>query len=138
MNLIVDASVAIKWFVAEPYAEYADRLQQQPDLYAPDFMLLECSNTLIKKVRRGELLQFDADAIQLALLDAPIQFSEWQDLMLEATQVSHQTFRSLYDCLYLVLARRLEGRMVTADRKHYQALKDHPEWQNHLLWVEDL
>lgn len=138
MNLIVDASVAIKWFVAEPYADYADRLQEQPDLYAPDFMLLECSHTLVKKVRRDELLQSEADAIQVALLDAPIHFSAWQDLMLEATQISHQTFRSLYDCLYLVLARRLDGRMVTADSKHYRALKDYPEWKHHLLWIEDL
>nr|CAA6827285.1 MAG: Ribonuclease VapC [uncultured Thiotrichaceae bacterium] len=138
MNLVVDASVAIKWFVPEIHWEYAARLQGCSDLYAPDFMLLECSNILIKKVRRQEISHNDADEIQQALSCAPLDFYPWQELLESATLVAHETYRSVYDCIYLVLAQQLGGQMVTADKKFYQSLEDHPIWSAHLLWIEDV
>lgn len=138
MNLIVDASVAIKWFVPEIYWECAARLQDVPNLYAPDFMLLECTNILSKKARRKEITRDLADEIQQNLLYLPVQLYPWQDLLLEASDIAHATYRSVYDCLYLVLARQLEGKVVTADKKLYLALETHPEWSGHLLWIEDV
>lgn len=138
MNYIVDASIAIKWFLPEIHSEYALRLQGIPDLYAPDFMLLECSNILIKKVRRDELEKSVADDIQQVLLQVPITFTPWQDLLVESAEVAHGTYRSLYDCLYLVLAQRLGGKMVTADKKFYEALVSDEIWGRHLLWIEGL
>ena len=138
MNLVVDASVAIKWFLPEVHWEYAARLQGHSDLYAPDFMLLECSNILIKKVRREEVDREDADVIQQSLSHAPLGLYSWQDLLEAATVVAHETYRSVYDCIYLVLAQQLDGRMVTADKKFYLALENHPVWSKHLLWIEDV
>lgn len=138
MNLIIDASIAIKWFVPEIYWECAARLQNSPDLYAPDFMLLECSNILSKKVRRHEITRDIADEIQQNLLYAPVQLYPWQDVLEEATEIAHATYRSVYDCLYLALARQLQGKMVTADKKLYLALETHPEWSKHLLWIADI
>lgn len=138
MNLIVDASITIKWFIPEIYWEHAARLQEIPDLYAPDFMLLECVNILNKKVRRKEVTRKLADEIQQNLLYLPVQLYPWQDLLMEASDIAHATYRSVYDCLYLALARQLEGKMVTADRKLYLALENHPEWSQHLLWIEDI
>ncbi|MEZ5536699.1 MAG: type II toxin-antitoxin system VapC family toxin [Thiolinea sp.] len=138
MRLVVDASVAVKWFIPEIYWQYAVRLQNYPELCAPDFMLLECGNILVKKVRRKELDRSDADEIQQALLSAPIAFYPWQDLLQQAGVVAHETYRSIYDCIYLVLAQQLNGRMVTADKKLYLALENHPEWAEHLLWIEEV
>lgn len=138
MNLIIDASIAIKWFVPEIHWECAARLQNRPDLYAPDFMLLECSNILSKKVRRHEIPRDIADEIQQNLLYTPVQLYPWQDVLEEATEIAHATYRSVYDCLYLALACQLQGKMVTADKKLYLALETDPEWSTHLLWIEDV
>jgi predicted nucleic acid-binding protein len=49
VNVVVDASVTIKWFVPEPLSDEADRLLGGGDaLFAPDLLLLEFGNTLWK------------------------------------------------------------------------------------------
>lgn len=68
----------------------------------------------------------------------PVQMYPWQDLLLEAGQVAHETYRSVYDCLYLVLAKQLKGKMVTADKKLYLTLEDSDDWRNCMLWIEDI
>ena len=56
MRLVVDASVAVKWLVAEDGSDAADRLLTDgDDLYAPRLMTSEVANTLWRKVRLGEI-----------------------------------------------------------------------------------
>lgn len=137
---MLDASIIIKWFIPEIYWEQAAFLQNYPDssLHAPDFAQLECTSILSKKVRRKELQLNEVNQVQELLLQMPVQMYPWQDLLLEAGQVAHETYRSVYDCLYLVLAKQLKGRMVTADKKLYLTLKDSEDWSDYLLWVEDI
>ncbi len=137
---VLDASVIIKWFIPELYWQQAALLQNYPEsvLYAPDFSQLECSSILSKKVRRKELQLNEANQIQQLLLQMPVQMYPWQALLLEAGQVAHETYRSVYDCLYLVLAHQLKGRMITADKKFYQALKYSKQWGQYLLWIENI
>jgi predicted nucleic acid-binding protein len=139
-NYILDASVVIKWFIPEIHWEQAVLLQkyQESSLHVPDFSQLECTSVLIKKVRRKELQLHEANQIQELLLQLPVQMHPWQNLLLEASQIAHQTYRSVYDCLYLVLAKQLKGKMVTPDKKLYLALKDSEKWGDYLLWIEDV
>ena len=139
-NYILDASVVIKWFIPEIHWEQAVLLQkhQESSLHVPDFSQLECTSVLTKKVRRKELQLHEANQIQELLLQLPVQMHPWQNLLLEASQIAHQTFRSVYDCLYLVLAKQLKGKMVTADKKLYLSLKDSEKWGDYLLWIEDV
>ena len=139
-NYVLDASVVIKWFIPEIYWEQASLLQQYSEsrLYTPDFAQLECASILSKKVRRKELKLDEANHIQALLLHMPVQMYPWQDLLLEAGQVAHETYRSVYDCLYLVLAKQINGKMVTADKKLYLALEKSKEWGSYLLWIEDV
>ncbi len=139
-NYILDASVIMKWFIPEIHWKHAARLQQysESSLHAPDFSQLECTNILSKKLRRKELQIDESNQIQELLLQMPVHMHPWQDLLLEAGQVAHETYRSVYDCLYLVLAKQVKGRMVTADKKLFLALKDSKEWGDYLLWIEDV
>ena len=139
-HFVLDASVMIKWFIPEIYWEQTSRLQSYSELslHTPDFSQLECTSILSKKVRRKELKLDEANKIQELLLHMPVQMHPWQDLLLEAGQVAHETYRSVYDCLYLVLSKRINGRMVTADKKLYLALENSKEWGAYLLWIEDI
>ncbi len=137
---VLDASVVIKWFIPEVYWEQASLLQHYSEshLHTPDFAQLECTSILSKKVRRKELKLDEANHIQALLLHMPVQMYPWQDLLLEAGQVAHETYRSVYDCLYLVLAKQINGKMVTADKKLYLALENSKDWGSYLLWIEDV
>ena len=64
MTLIVDASVAIKWFIDEPGSEVARRLwRDEPDLLAPDLLVPEVCNAAWRKVRLGESHPVQAEQI---------------------------------------------------------------------------
>jgi len=135
---VVDASVAVKWFVPERFSEAAGRLQQ-PDrrLSVPAFFWLEIGNVLSKKIRRGELTPADGDFILTEMRCLPLQRHADERLFRPAYALALVTQRSLYDCLYLALAEAVDGRMVTADRKLYSALTQ-AEHRRRLLWIEDL
>lgn len=56
MRIVVDASVAVKWLVAEEGSDAADRLLTDgDDLYAPRLMASEVAKTLWRKARLGEI-----------------------------------------------------------------------------------
>ncbi|MEW6542561.1 MAG: type II toxin-antitoxin system VapC family toxin [Nitrospirota bacterium] len=135
---VVDASVAIKWFIPERLSEAAGRLRQaNHSLSVPAFFWLEIGNVLAKKIRRGEITGEEGDFILKELRQLPFRRHADERLFRSAYALALQTQRSLYDCLYLALAEVIDGRMVTADRKFYAALMA-GEQGRRLLWVEDL
>jgi len=134
---VVDASVAIKWFIPEIYAKEASYLQQSGyQLHAPAFFLLELGSVLCKKIRRQELNPKEGETILSELSHVPVQQHADQRLFQLAYQFALQTHRSLYDCLYLALAETIDGQMVTADRKFFTVI-DRGPYRNRVLWVED-
>jgi predicted nucleic acid-binding protein len=58
-DLVVDASVVVKWVVDEPGTPQALALRRHR-LYAPDLLAAECANVPWKKVRRNELTESEA------------------------------------------------------------------------------
>jgi predicted nucleic acid-binding protein len=68
MALIVDASVAIKWFIDEPGSDVARRLwRDEPDLLAPDLIVAQVCNAAWRKVRLGQSNSAQAKAIAARL-----------------------------------------------------------------------
>ena len=66
-TLVIDASVAIKWFLPERYSINAIRLLDAGhELVAPDLVFPECGNVLRKKWLRQEL---EPDVIPVLLAD---------------------------------------------------------------------
>jgi predicted nucleic acid-binding protein len=120
VNLIVDASVAIKWFVPEVLSSEAELLLEGgDDLFAPDLLLLECGNIIWKKVRSGELARPHGDAALAALRSGPIHFVDTRPLVEQALNLAHELEHPVYDCLYLAVAETVDGVVVTADRRFF-------------------
>jgi predicted nucleic acid-binding protein len=136
--LVVDASVVIKWHVAEIHADASLRLlgDDAPALHVPDLMLPEVGNILWKKVRRGDLTEEQARGIAHLVAVAPLEVHPSAPLLEAAFEIATRTGRTVYDGLYAALAVRLDSRLVTADERLYNALKDGPLGA-HILWVED-
>ena len=119
--LVIDASVAIKWFVIEPLSERADallaRLAETPaiTLYAPDLLYAECANILWKYVWRYGYSPEDACADLLDLTGLAIQSVPTANLVNEALPIAVTHHVSAYDACYAALARLLDAPPVTAD-----------------------
>lgn len=135
---VVDASVAIKWFIPEIHSDAALRAQHAgTHLHIPAFMVLELGNVLAKKIRRNELTPRDGETILKELKHLPLQRHADERLFTAAYQLALDTRRSLYDCLYLALAETVDGIMVTADHKFFTSLTNGP-YGRRVMWVEDL
>lgn len=135
---VVDASVAIKWFIPEIHSEAALRLRRSRyRLHIPALMTLEFGNVLAKKIRRGELTRAEGDVVLKELKQLPLQRHADERLFPVAYQLALDTQRSVYDCLYLALAEAVDGIMITADRKFYSSLAG-GSYGRRVLWVEDL
>lgn len=137
-QLVVDASVIVKWFLVEEFAAEAVRLKEcRADLAAPDLVYAEVGNVVWKHWRRHEIDRGTADEIVEALQSAPIRTYPIHGLFASAWPLAARFERSFYDCVYLALAEKLYCRLVTADRKFYDALKHTPAG-GRLLWVADI
>jgi hypothetical protein len=136
--VIVDASVAVQWFLPERNSEAAVRLRgKEYQLFAPNLLFLEINNVLLKHVRRKEISRATAGRIRAAIAHSPILVHSDRMLLDPAYALADQTGCSLYDALYLALAVNLHGQLVTADRRLYNGLAS-SLYSKYILWVEDL
>lgn len=125
MSLVVDASVAIKWFVDETLHENARQiLIDREKLHAPDLLIPEVGNIVWKKMMKGEIEEKQAKSIVSSLHDLPITIHTSAELVDRALQIAISVKHSVYDCLYLACAEALGGRLVTADERLKRILAD--------------
>jgi predicted nucleic acid-binding protein len=135
---VVDASVAIKWFLPEIYSDAALRLlAHQHTLHAPDLIFSEFGNVLWKRVRKNEISKNEANATLEGLLTLHLQVQPSQLLIPLALEIACGEHRTVYDSLYLAAAIVLQSSLVTADAKFYRALSKGP-FSAHVVWVEDI
>ena len=137
-RFVVDACVAIKWFVPEIHADAARRLLREGmTLLAPDLIWAEVANGLWRKWRDKELT---AEAVEGILNDFrryPLRIRSGESLYDVAWPVAQGSGRTFYDSLYLALAVSNGCLLVTADLRFFNAVKDTP-WGRHCLWVESV
>jgi predicted nucleic acid-binding protein len=137
-RFVVDANVAIKWYLPEVHDAPARRLLTGAhELLAPDLIYSEVGNILWKRFRAGEMTEEEVEAVMHSFGALPLAITPSWPLVLPAMTIACQTDRSVYDSLYLALAIREGVPMVTADEKFTNALKTTPIASS-LLWVEDI
>ena len=120
--IVVDARVAVKWFLPEPGASAAQAVLLGSDkLMAPALIRVEVAAAITRKVRLGELLSQEAEAACdlwfRALSTAVITLSPDEDDLAAAVALALQIRHPLQDCLYLALAVRNQSALITADPK---------------------
>jgi predicted nucleic acid-binding protein len=130
VNLVIDASVALKWFHNEIGSNEATALMTRGDrLIAPDLIVPEVSNVTWKMVRRGmmtERQQIDAVTRLPLILD---ELTPTGALAARAVTIATLLDRPAYDCFYLALTERCGGILISADLRLAQRL-------NGTLWEE--
>jgi len=114
---IVDASVAVKWVIAENLAAEALLLRRIRFLTAPAHWLVEAGNAIWAKTMRGEITATEAEQRVAFLTEAPVVPVPSAELLAEALRLALELRHPVYDCLYLALAVRTNLPLITADRR---------------------
>lgn len=135
--LVVDASVAAKWFFDEAHSEAAHCvLDDRHFLHAPDLVLLEVDNVVCKRIRRREITMAEGAKIRATLRRMPIVRHGFEGLLDVGYAIANETGRSLYDCVYVALAELLDGVVVTADRRLREGVS-RSLFAGRVVWVEE-
>ena len=117
-DFVVDASVAVKWFVAETDSLVADELSASNHrLFAPRLILTEVANALGRKAMAGLMSAAEACAYLRSL---PHYFDDVlavDELIEPALKNACALRHPIYDLIYLEVARKVDAQLITADRR---------------------
>ena len=123
MRFVVDASVAVKWLVAEDDTEAAEELATSgDDLHAPRLMASEVANALWRKARVGEIERRAAGVLVANVPDMPVRWGADELVSADAVRLALALDHPVYDCVYLALAHRIGAIMLTADSRFANAV----------------
>lgn len=125
MKLVIDASVAVKWVVAEPDSAIAAALIEH-DIVAPSIWIVECANALWSIFRRGELSASEVEDRLDNLLSAPVVSLDSGGFIRSAMELSLELRHPVYDCVYLAVAKHEGIPLITADRRLQRAVSSSP------------
>ena len=138
MNVVVDASVAIKWFLAEDHTADAESLISSDfDIHAPELAISEFGNIVWKKLRYGDVQTGEGAAIVDAFFKVGINFHSNGPLLSAAVEIAVESGQTVYDCTYLALAIALDCPVITADRKFFLGLRN-TRFRNQIVWIENI
>jgi predicted nucleic acid-binding protein len=119
--IVVDASVAVKWFIPEAGEEAAAKLLGgRKRLIAPALIRLEVTGAIIRRYREGHLSEKKAregaQAWEAMLQHRVVRLVPDADLFDDAVHMAFLAKHTLADCLYLAVAKGLGAPVITADK----------------------
>jgi predicted nucleic acid-binding protein len=128
-DAVIDSSIIVAVLTPEKYSEWADETLGRIDKWISiDLIYYEIANTIWKKYLRLKILKRDEayEALDKALktLNNLFIIYSYDKLIKEAFEVAEKSDITVYDAAYLVLAERLETKLVTLDEKLYKKLKN--------------
>lgn len=121
---VVDASLAIKWFLPENYQKVATSYLKQSDaLFAPSYLKVEFNSILSKWCRSGRLNYEKAIGIRLVFNQIQIGYIGFETLSNISFDVASKNSVTYYDALYLCTAKLKKCELITFDRKLKESVK---------------
>lgn len=121
--VVVDASVAAKWYLPEELSEEASRFLEagargEATLVAPDLLAAELGNVLWHRQRRGGVSPERVREAWTAFEAAPLLLVAVRPLVPAALELAMAYGCTVYDGLYVALAEaRGDAALLTADRR---------------------
>lgn len=120
-SLVIDASVAVKWFVREPDRDRALDLARRAAertlrLHACEIWMSKCANVIWKRARQLKRLEPRAAREAVARLGTTaIRDAPTRALLPRAYAIAVDAGVTVYDALYIALAEALDSKVVSAD-----------------------
>lgn len=129
IRCVVDASVAVKLYLAEEGADRAYQLFQanayaETVLHVPELFFIEVTNIMWTATQRQRLsIESARNAIHL-MHNLRLTRHPMSVLMVSAFDIAARHNISAYDAAYVALAQRLGLPMITADARLHRAIAD--------------
>jgi predicted nucleic acid-binding protein len=127
--MVVDVSVAAKWFIPQERTEFADSILDRivgERAYVPALFRWEMQNVLLVAQRANRLTATDVDEALEALGDLPISIEPVGQKAFSGSelQLARHFGLTSYDAAYLALAVHRRAALATSDRELCRAARD--------------
>jgi predicted nucleic acid-binding protein len=131
--VIVDASVAAKWFLPENGEALMDQAAALLDQYdrreiqfvVPDLFYVEIASAIWKAVRIGRVSRAFGDQALVLLTQREFATIPSLKLLDGAFQIAADYGRTVYESLYVALAVQTKSQLITADERLANSLAAH-------------
>ncbi len=138
--VVVDASLALKWVLAEEDSSTAITLLQRwniekTEVIAPALFTYEATNILFRQVVKRKLTYDEAMKllIKLFAIGILLNFAQHKEISIRAMEISHRFgLSAAYDAHYLALAEYKQCEYWTADTRLWNALGNKFPWVRRL------
>ena len=125
MFYVIDAGVAVKWFIPEVDSDIAHQLLERylqgvDGPVAPDLLIAECGNVFWRRCRQGDITPEEATESLADLLTLQVPLVPATSLVQSALSLALQHQRTVYDALYLALAQARNCDLITADERFFK------------------
>jgi predicted nucleic acid-binding protein len=114
---VVDASVALRWFVRDALSERSRDDVRDKERIAPSLVIFEIVQAVWKLARAQQLPRPQAEEVAAEIARHFQRLVDGDALAQEALALARSLGHSAHDCFYLALARREGAVLVTADRR---------------------
>lgn len=116
--IVIDASVALKWCVAEADSDAARTIfASEHEVIAPELVVAEIANASWRLLRRGELDRAQHVRIAREIGEMLSWLVPLRQLAPRAAVLAHELDHPVYDCFYLALSEAEDAPLITADRR---------------------
>lgn len=131
--IVVDASVAAKWFLpakSETLTEEASQVfrryaQGEIQFLVPDLFWAELANIFWKAIRQGRCAKATAETALVSLQERKVPTVSSLSVLDVAFGIATAFDRTVNDALYVALAVHSKGQFITADERLANALAAH-------------
>ena len=131
MDIVLDASVAVKWFNSrdEDYVDAAlliqeRKLKDEIGIIVPDLFFLEVLNAFITKSRftTEDILTIKESLIKMSLKVIHPDSS----ILEESINIANANKLTIYDSLYIAVADLSDVNLYTEDKEILSCVKEYP------------
>ncbi|MBN1850227.1 MAG: type II toxin-antitoxin system VapC family toxin [Deltaproteobacteria bacterium] len=134
--IVLDSSAIIRLYVPDgPLPEglsdcIVSAQRGDADVLVPELALAEVAQVIWKKEQMGYINSAEANEIISAMLELPIEVVGHFDLILESLTIARQHKLTIYDSIFLALARKKKATLITANlqlKKVFQGIISMPQ-----------
>ncbi len=126
---VIDSSVLVAVLTPEEYSEWAEEILDKVDEWiSPELVYYEVANAIWKKYKKlkviGRKEAYEAIDKALDTLKHIIKTYSYSELLKESFKTADELNITVYDAVYIALAKKLNAKFITLDEELYRRLED--------------
>lgn len=139
-KVVIDASVAIQWYLTDESDTVVatdiliDYQENRVNFIVPRLFHYEMVNSIHIAIRRKRIVESDGKEILKDFFLIKTTIVDSDELIKNAYQIARKHNISVYDAVYLSVAKEHAVALYTADRRFYNAIEDK---ERLVKWIGD-